>query len=65
MDLQKKFDQVNIVFTLIFASEMVIKVIGYGARYFKDDWNNFDMLIVIISIIGLILSENASSKLGS
>jgi hypothetical protein len=56
---------VNLVFTVIFSSEMVIKLVGYGYRYFRDSWNTFDMLIVILSIIGIILTETTTSKLGS
>jgi hypothetical protein len=56
---------VNLVFTVIFSSEMVIKLAGYGYRYFRDSWNTFDMLIVILSIIGIILTETTTSKLGS
>jgi len=44
---------------------MAIKLVGYGLRYFRDSWNTFDMLIVILSIIGIILSETTTSKLGS
>jgi hypothetical protein len=44
---------------------MVIKVIAYKMRYFKDSWNTFDMVIVLLSIFGLILTSQSDSKLGS
>jgi hypothetical protein len=65
LDLQSKFERANLVFTVIFSTELAIKLAGYGQRYFRDSWNTFDMLIVILSIIGIILSESTTSKLGS
>jgi Ion transport protein len=58
-------EQVNLVFTIIFTSEIVIKLIGYKLRYFKDSWNIFDLIIVVLSIIGLILTAESDSNLGS
>jgi len=55
-------DYVNIFFTAIFTLEFLIKVIGYGKRYFIDKWNIFDMVIVFISIFGIILSTNTYSQ---
>lgn len=57
-------DNLNIVFTVIFAVEFVIKVIGYGYRFFIDGWNIFDMVIVFVTIIGLILSSVSSTSVG-
>ncbi len=37
---------------------------AYGNRYFIDSWNIFDMVIVIATIIGIILSATASSTIG-
>jgi Ion transport protein len=42
------------VFVGIFTGEFVIKVIGYGERYFKDGWNIFDMIIVILTLLSII-----------
>lgn len=42
----------NFVFTFIFTVEVIVKMIGLGAREFlKEKFNQFDLLIVIISII--------------
>jgi hypothetical protein len=50
---------------LIFALEMVIKLIGLGLKgYFQEFFNIFDCLIVILSLIDLSLTfalENKSS----
>jgi hypothetical protein len=44
----------NIIFISIFALEALLKLIGFGLRYyFLDTWNRFDFLIVILSIIAI------------
>lgn len=42
----------------------MIKIIGYGLRYFKDGWNNFDVVIVILTLISIILAVKTQVKLG-
>ena len=41
----------NYFFSAIFLIEAVLKLIGLGTRYFKDNWNIFDFTIVITSMI--------------
>jgi hypothetical protein len=42
----------NIIFVSIFAMEAVLKLIGFGIRYyFLDTWNIFDFIIVILSLL--------------
>ena len=45
----------NFVFLVFFTFEMVSKLIGLGFSskngYFSDGWNNFDMVVVTISLI--------------
>lgn len=42
----------NYAFTIIFTAEVILKMIGLGAReYMSDKLNQFDALIVIISIV--------------
>ena len=48
-------DIVNFAFTAIFAFEVIIKIIAFGTRYFKDGWNIFDFIIAIGSIGGSII----------
>jgi len=38
---------VGLLFFLIFASEVVFKLVAYGSRYFQDSWNVFDFLVTI------------------
>lgn len=39
------------IFVLIFAAEILLKLYAHGWRFFKSNWNNFDFLIVMISLI--------------
>jgi hypothetical protein len=42
----------NITLTWIFFSEMILKMIGLGlSNYFKDSFNVFDCVVVMVSII--------------
>ncbi|XP_013922794.1 PREDICTED: voltage-dependent L-type calcium channel subunit alpha-1S, partial [Thamnophis sirtalis] len=51
-------DVLNVVFTLLFTIEMILKLIAFKAKgYFGDPWNVFDFLIVVGSIIDVILSQ--------
>lgn len=53
-DTAEFLDEANIVFTVIFAAEMVLKMFGLGlAGYVIDPFNAFDGVIVIISIVEL------------
>ncbi len=47
----------------IFVLEVIIKLLSEGSRpwnYFTDSWNNFDFIIVIVSLSEFILPVNAS-----
>lgn len=42
----------NEVFTLVFAVEMILKIVGLGIkRYVMDRFNDFDAAIVIVGIL--------------
>jgi hypothetical protein len=60
----RNVDNINIIFTIIFGIEFIIKVIGYGERFFIDSWNIFDMVIVFVTILGIILSSVSSTSVG-
>lgn len=47
----------NSVFVVIFTGEFMIKIIGFGRRYFKDSWNIFDMIIVILTLVSIAYSS--------
>jgi voltage-dependent calcium channel T type alpha-1G len=57
----------NYVFTLIFAIEMIIKVIAEGFcigdnAYFKSGWNKMDFFLVIISLIDVVFTLTSSNS---
>ncbi|CAH1794430.1 unnamed protein product [Owenia fusiformis] len=48
----------NYFFTAVFILEAGVKVIALGVlQYFKDRWNQLDMGIVILSLVGIVLEE--------
>ncbi|CAC5424663.1 CACNA1G [Mytilus coruscus] len=48
----------NYFFTCVFIIEATMKIIALGfLRYIKDRWNQLDVLIVILSVVGIILEE--------
>lgn len=53
--LEEVSEQANWVFAFVFNMEMVLKLIGLGKIYFLYPWNNFDMIIVIATDLGLLL----------
>ncbi|XP_030077808.1 sodium channel protein type 4 subunit alpha isoform X2 [Microcaecilia unicolor] len=48
---------VNLVFIIIFTTECVLKILALRHHYFTIGWNIFDFVVVILSIIGLVLSD--------
>uniref|UniRef100_A0A3Q3EVK9 Voltage-dependent L-type calcium channel subunit alpha n=1 Tax=Labrus bergylta TaxID=56723 RepID=A0A3Q3EVK9_9LABR len=54
----KLSDMLNLIFTVLFTVEMILKLMAFKARgYFGDPWNVFDFIIVIGSVVDVILSE--------
>ncbi|CAG5097992.1 Oidioi.mRNA.OKI2018_I69.XSR.g15322.t1.cds [Oikopleura dioica] len=56
----------NWFFTLVFVIEMSLKIfaLGFGG-YLADKWNQLDMVIVFLSVIGIVLEVlNEGHKLG-
>ena len=45
----------NDLFAVIFNVEMILKIISDGQKYFLNNWNLFDMMVVISADIGMIL----------
>lgn len=42
----------NILFTVIFTLEAIVKIIGLRLHYFRIGWNVFDFIVVILSLLG-------------
>ena len=57
-------DSINFLLTIIFIFELLIKLIGFGWRCFRDPWNIFDIIIVLASVVGLIFSQTNDDNFG-
>uniref|UniRef100_A0A452RC35 Calcium voltage-gated channel subunit alpha1 H n=1 Tax=Ursus americanus TaxID=9643 RepID=A0A452RC35_URSAM len=48
----------NYVFTVVFVFEAALKLVAFGfRRFFRDRWNQLDLAIVLLSIMGITLEE--------
>ena len=45
------------MYTAILILEMILKMIGFGLSYFKNNWNKFDFFVVIVAIFDIILNN--------
>ncbi|XP_024149856.1 dihydropyridine-sensitive L-type skeletal muscle calcium channel subunit alpha-1 [Oryzias melastigma] len=62
----KLSDMLNLIFTVLFTVEMILKLMAFKAKgYFGDPWNVFDFIIVIGSVVDVILSEVDSALASS
>nr|XP_043906331.1 voltage-dependent T-type calcium channel subunit alpha-1I isoform X1 [Solea senegalensis]XP_043906332.1 voltage-dependent T-type calcium channel subunit alpha-1I isoform X1 [Solea senegalensis] len=56
LDLVLKY--CNYFFTSTFVLESILKLIAFGfRRFFKDRWNQLDLAIVLLSVMGITLEE--------
>ncbi|KAI4822072.1 hypothetical protein KUCAC02_007636, partial [Chaenocephalus aceratus] len=56
--LEEVLKYCNYVFTCIFVVEALLKLSAFGIhRFFKDRWNQLDIAIVALSIVGIALEE--------
>ncbi|XP_051496239.1 sodium channel protein type 4 subunit alpha isoform X1 [Apus apus] len=49
--------KINLVFIVIFTGECVLKMFALRHYYFTIGWNIFDFVVVILSILGIVLSD--------
>ena len=54
---------VNLIFTIIFTIELIMRIIALRYQYFLDRWNVFDFLIVLFSLVGKTMFYSISMKL--
>ncbi|CAB1457734.1 unnamed protein product [Pleuronectes platessa] len=48
----------NYVFTVVFVIETILKLVAFGLRrFFKERWNQLDLAIVLLSLMGIALEE--------
>lgn len=45
------------VFNFIFMIECLLKLIAYQKNYFNNGWNNFDFMVVVGGIYGLVMKS--------
>ena len=45
-------DNLNLGFIVIFTTECILKIFALRQYYFKEPWNVFDFVVVILSILG-------------
>jgi hypothetical protein len=63
--LHEAQDIANLLFTIVFALEMVLKIFGLGLQeYVNDNFNVFDGIIVIVSLIELINHKEGAQNSG-
>ena len=49
-DLNSLIDVADIVIIYIFIVELLIRLVAHGTKFFSDGWNNFDFVIIVISL---------------
>uniref|UniRef100_A0A8D0H470 Sodium channel protein n=1 Tax=Sphenodon punctatus TaxID=8508 RepID=A0A8D0H470_SPHPU len=57
---QTKIDilfKINLIFIVIFTAECLLKMVALRHHFFTIGWNIFDFIVVILSVIGLVLSD--------
>uniref|UniRef100_A0A087XSA9 Sodium channel protein n=1 Tax=Poecilia formosa TaxID=48698 RepID=A0A087XSA9_POEFO len=48
---------VNFVFIVVFTGEFLLKLFALRHYYFTNGWNIFDVVVVILSIVGMFLAD--------
>ncbi|XP_069472404.1 sodium channel protein type 2 subunit alpha-like isoform X7 [Ambystoma mexicanum] len=56
-EMENNLYNINMVFIILFTGECVLKLISLRHYYFTIGWNVFDFVVVILSIVGMFLSE--------
>ena len=55
----------NYIFAAIFTIECILKIMAYHWSYFSDNWNKFDFVCVVATIVGIFLELVMGLKVGS
>ncbi|XP_030649653.1 sodium channel protein type 4 subunit alpha B isoform X1 [Chanos chanos] len=56
-EMEEILYMINLVFIVIFTAECALKLIALRQYFFSVGWNIFDFVVVILSIVGLLLSD--------
>lgn len=55
------YDRIDDVCLYIYIAECVLKIVGFGIiKYFDDNWNIFDFVLVILSLFSSVLQNYLS-----
>lgn len=57
----KVLDYLNMIFIVIFSTECLMKVFALRYHYFTEPWNLFDLVVVVLSILGKFAYDHAYS----
>ena len=49
-DWATALEVLNLAFMFIFAVEAFIKIVAYKQDYFRDNWNLFDFIIIVLAV---------------
>ncbi|KAH0627625.1 hypothetical protein JD844_003609 [Phrynosoma platyrhinos] len=50
-EVKELLETINVVFVAIFTGECIMKMLALRVYFFRDNWNIFDFMVVILSII--------------
>lgn len=50
-------ERLNLFFIVVFSAECFLKLFALRLHYFKEPWNVFDFVVVILSIAGVLLKD--------
>ncbi|XP_063308781.1 sodium channel protein type 5 subunit alpha-like isoform X1 [Pelobates fuscus] len=56
-DIETLLYKINLAFVVIFSGECFLKILALRYYYFTIGWNIFDFVVVILSIVGIVLSD--------
>ncbi|XP_048366459.1 sodium channel protein type 5 subunit alpha-like [Sphaerodactylus townsendi] len=62
-ETEKLLSKINVVFVTIFTGECLMKMFALRHYYFRDSWNIFDFVIVILSITSSAATSRALAEL--
>ncbi|XP_066542488.1 sodium channel, voltage-gated, type I-like, alpha isoform X2 [Hoplias malabaricus] len=56
-DMDKILYWINLIFVVLFTTECVLKMVSLRQYFFTIGWNIFDFVVVILSIVGMCVSD--------
>ncbi|XP_068103158.1 sodium channel protein type 2 subunit alpha-like isoform X3 [Hyperolius riggenbachi] len=56
-EMENRLYWINMVFIVLFTGEFLLKLISLRQYYFTIGWNIFDLVVVILSIVGMFLAK--------